>query len=235
MNKEDKTLSIWQLIIKALGIFIFIIILWLILVLTAGNFFWTEALLLSGAYGISVLVFMIIGYIKFPDLMKERTNPGKNVKPWDLLIMRAVYPAVLIAQLIVCALDAQRFHWTTIPVYFQITGAVLFVITEIWTFYVVLSNPFASSVVRIQNDRNQKVISTGPYKLVRHPMYLGLLLLFFAIPLFLESQFGLAFSVLLSVIFVIRTKKEDDTLKAELDGYQDYCQKTKKRLIPGIW
>jgi protein-S-isoprenylcysteine O-methyltransferase Ste14 len=102
-------------------------------------------------------------------------------------------------------------------------------------FRVMKENTFLSRVVEIQEDRGHTVVTTGPYKVVRHPMYVGAIALLFAIPLALGSIYGLIPAVLMTIAFILRTSLEDKTLHAELQGYLDYAQQTKYRLLPGIW
>ena len=102
-------------------------------------------------------------------------------------------------------------------------------------FLVYRENTFASKVVRVQKDRRQRVIDSGPYKVVRHPMYAAIILMIPAVPLALGSWWALIFAGLVDILFVVRTALEDKTLKDELPGYIDYAKKTRFRLIPGIW
>jgi protein-S-isoprenylcysteine O-methyltransferase Ste14 len=96
-------------------------------------------------------------------------------------------------------------------------------------------NRFAETSVRIQNDRGHTVITSGPYRLVRHPMYVGAILLYAATPLILGSLWAAALSAVIMILFLIRTALEDRTLRRELPGYADYAAHTRYRLLPGVW
>jgi protein-S-isoprenylcysteine O-methyltransferase Ste14 len=96
-------------------------------------------------------------------------------------------------------------------------------------------NTYLSRVVEIQKDRGHKVITTGPYRYVRHPMYVGVIILLVSVPLALGSLWALVPGVALTIIIIIRTHLEDKTLHAELEGYKAYAGKVRYRLVPGIW
>ena len=98
-----------------------------------------------------------------------------------------------------------------------------------------VTNTYLSRVARIQEDRGQVVVMAGPYKYVRHPMYIGIILLFLSIPLALGSWWALIPGVGIGILFVIRTAKEDQMLRSELSGYADYSNRVRYRLVPGIW
>ena len=102
-------------------------------------------------------------------------------------------------------------------------------------FWVTAANTYLSRLVRIQEDRGHQVVTTGPYRFVRHPMYAGLVVLIPCLPLFLGSWWALVPAGLIAILFVIRTALEDRTLRAELPGYAEYAQHVRYRLLPGIW
>jgi len=126
-----------------------------------------------------------------------------------------------------------RFHWSSVPVGVAITANAVVLIGYIFIFYVFNTNSYASTVVQV--EEGQQVISTGPYAVVRHPMYLGLLLMFLATPLALGSYWALILAVLLVPTIVFRIKKEEGILRRDLAGYDSYCRKIPYRLVPFIW
>jgi protein-S-isoprenylcysteine O-methyltransferase Ste14 len=133
-------------------------------------------------------------------------------------------------------LDAQRFIWTTnFPLQLEIIGFFLLIGSAFLLFRSYKDNSFVSPLVRIQSERDQKVISTGVYGFVRHPMYLGGIMLFLGAPMLLGSIYGIIVGIFLSIIFVARIIGEERMLIVELDGYPDYKDKVKYRLIPYIW
>jgi len=168
-------------------------------------------------------------------LSAERMSPGSNVKKWDYVFI-AIYTPLNFLIPLFCAYDANKLHWSNviplpvniIAMFFVIAGTCL----TVWSTW---SNQYFSSMVRIQKDRGQKVIQDGPYKMVRHPGYLGGMTLTAFLPLLLNSVFGLVGSVIMLVAFFIRTYLEDLTLQNELEGYVEYTKKVRKRLLPFIW
>jgi protein-S-isoprenylcysteine O-methyltransferase Ste14 len=122
-----------------------------------------------------------------------------------------------------------------VPVGVQIAGGALTLAAAIWIIWVLDTNRYASGVVRIQADRGHTVTTSGPYRIVRHPMYLGNVTMFVGLPLVLGSWYGLAISACLIAIFVVRISLEDRTLHEELEGYPQYASRVRSRLVPGIW
>ena len=169
-------------------------------------------------------------------LLKERmalSQPGQ--KAWDKVFLPLLY-VFFISWLILMPLDAVRFHWSLVPLWLQIAG-VLLLLCSFYIFYRTFrENSYLSPVVRIQEDRGQTVISTGPYQYVRHPMYSAIL--FFFIPgtaLLLGSWYGLLWGLLLIILFGWRAVLEERTLRDELQGYAAYMTQVKYRLVPYVW
>jgi protein-S-isoprenylcysteine O-methyltransferase Ste14 len=144
----------------------------------------------------------------------------------NLLVSFTVY--------IVAGLDT-RFQWSSMGIGLQWIGFVLLILGYVLPQLALTNNPFASGVVRIQKDRGHTVSSGGPYKFVRHPMYLGSLLADFGIPLFFGSYWALIPGAIMAALFIYRTEREDQTLQEELPGYKEYSQKVRYRLVPGVW
>ena len=132
-------------------------------------------------------------------------------------------------------LDAVRYQWSNVPLPLKVIGFVGIVLSYCLIFWVVKTNPFSSAVVEIQEDREHKTITTGPYQYVRHPMYVGAILLFLSVPLALGSLITFVPGIILTALIVVRTYLEDKTLHEELEGYTRYAETVKCRLIPGIW
>jgi protein-S-isoprenylcysteine O-methyltransferase Ste14 len=114
-------------------------------------------------------------------------------------------------------------------------GVGLFIVAATLITWVLVMNPHAESSVRIQEDRGHSVVASGPYRFVRHPMYVGLILLHASMALILRSMWTLALAALIAILFLWRTALEDQTLRRELPGYEEYTTVTRYRLIPGIW
>src|SRR5580692_7367944 len=137
--------------------------------------------------------------------------------------------------LILMGLDAVRFRWSVMPKWLQLIG-VVGIVLSFWICYCTFrENTFLAPVVRIQKERGHKVISTGPYSIVRHPLYAGALLLMPATSLLLGSWYGVLGSVVVAAGVVIRTLMEEKTLLRELEGYPEYARRVRYRLIPFAW
>jgi len=132
-------------------------------------------------------------------------------------------------------MDAVRFRWSSMPFVSVYIGAVLYGLSMALVGWVLCTNPFAESSVRIQHDRGHTVVSSGPYRFVRHPMYVGSCFMYAATGLILGSVWALLDAGLLAILLVVRTALEDRTLRRELAGYEEYASRTRCRLIPGVW
>ncbi len=206
-----------------------------VLFVSAGRWDWVAAWVLLAEYSLTVLTLGLWVTHKNPDLINERGRIAANVKGWDKILM-SLYTVMLVVLYIVAGLDAGRFQWSTMPVVVQALGFVCIFTAMVFTYWVMLSNPFLSSFVRIQDDRGHQVASTGPYRYVRHPMYVGVVLLFgVGTPLLLGSWWALVPGAVIALIFVVRTALEDRTLRAELPGYAEYAERVRYRLLPRVW
>jgi len=200
----------------------------------AGTLKWTEAWLFIILYAIAVTAAIFWMKKKAPDLLKERMKKKKGAKSWDKIFM-ALYSTTLIFTLILPGLDAVRFQWSTVPFIAKILAFICYIPGGGIAFWAMKENAFLSDVVRIQEDRGHTVCSKGPYKYVRHPMYVGVILFFACFPFSLGSLYALIPALVIVILFFIRTALEDKTLQDELSGYKEYAQKVRYRLIPGIW
>jgi protein-S-isoprenylcysteine O-methyltransferase Ste14 len=170
-----------------------------------------------------------------PSLLHERqTAIRRDTKPFDKVFLRLLL-SFTIAQPILAGLDAVRFHWAPMPTWTVYPGVGFFLVSATWITWVLVRNPHAESSVRIQRERDHTVVSSGPYRFVRHPMYVGLILMHVSIALVLGSMWTLALAALFTILFLWRTALEDRTLRRELPGYEEYTRVTRYRLMPGIW
>jgi len=173
---------------------------------------------------------------KDPALLAARTRSPFSAEqaPRD----RAISLAILIAfaaWLVLMALDARRFAWSHAPIVMQVLGAIL-IVMAFWGWRGVLAaNSFAATTIQIQAERDQRVISTGPYAVVRHPMYAYTILLMLGAPLLLGSLWGLTGLLVLLPLLAARTLSEEALLIRDLPGYGDYVRRVRFRLVPGIW
>lgn len=182
------------------------------------------------------IIFLLLSYFLLPrELIEERLKPKEGMKKWDKIYYIVSIP-VYFAILIISILDGGRFDWEPrIPILVVIIGVVVYTIGQIIILWAKKANKFFSTVVRIQKDRGQTVCKDGPYRFVRHPGYLGGLLYTIVTPIVLSSFWGLIPAVIAVVLLFIRTHLEDKTLQRELEGYTDYTNETRYRLLPGIW
>jgi len=210
-----------------------IVVLLLLLFGSAGTIYWIEAWILIIIYFIYVMGSFIWLKKNNPELLKERTSRRNEGKWWDKIIL-TIYTILLMFMLVICGIDAVRFHWSNLPLILKIIGFIGYIPSVIIIFLTIKENAYLSEVVRIQKDRSQQVVKTGPYKYVRHPMYSGIILMILFTPFALGSFIALIFSGLIIILFIIRTYLEDKTLQNELPGYKEYIKKVRYRLVPGL-
>jgi protein-S-isoprenylcysteine O-methyltransferase Ste14 len=175
-----------------------------------------------------------VAALRNPGLIKERTSAVSSARGFERFIILLVL-MLCAAIVFIGALDAGRFHWTSVPASFKALGWVMVFPAFALPFWVGIVNTYASVVVRVQKERGHQVITVGPYRYIRHPMYTGTVLLGVSVPLALGSWWALVPGLLFSVTFVLRTAQEDGVLQRRLSGYAEYASKTRYRLIPGVW
>ena len=208
----------------------------LLLFASAGTWRWPEGwvyLAELGVIGTAVGVWLAQ---YDPELLTERMSGifARSQRSWDRILM-SVFVVLWIGSLVLSALDAARFHWSQVPIWLQAAGAVL-VALSYYVFYLTFRvNSYAAPTVKIQSERGHRVVSTGPYAMVRHPMYAGAVAFFIGTPLLLGSWWGLAVAPALIVLLSVRALLEERTLADELPGYRDYAARVRYRLVPGIW
>jgi protein-S-isoprenylcysteine O-methyltransferase Ste14 len=235
MNQQDQPkvgAKLWLSLALRMAAFA-VALLW-----PAGTWRWWEAWALIGlwlAFAGAATVFLSR---HDPALLAERlkTSPvQKGQKTWDKVLMLLMFVAGL-GIYIVPGFDVVRFGWSEpLPVWVEVLAMVVHVPGFLFIGWVMRENTYLSRVVRIADERGHHVITTGPYALVRHPMYCAVIVMLFAVPVALGSRFGLIPAALMVALVVVRTFLEDRTLHAELPGYLEYAKETRYRLIPGIW
>jgi protein-S-isoprenylcysteine O-methyltransferase Ste14 len=205
----------------------------LCLFLSSGNPLWTNGWILLGlnfAAGVTTMALLW----NDTGLRAERGN-AKAGKNWDKPIVFAVVLVGPVATWITAGLDT-RMRWSGdmgwVAVVAGVFVGVLAAALVAWAMY---SNRFFSAVVRIQKDRGHQVISSGPYRFVRHPGYVGMSAFTLVTPLILNSKWAFVPAVATAAIWVLRTVLEDRTLRRELDGYEEYARRVRYRLIPVLW
>ncbi len=206
----------------------------IILFVSAGRLNWIQAWAFILAFGGFLTFYGLWVLRNDPGQMNERSRVGQNTKSWDMVLL-SVYVLLLIFTLVLAGLDAGRFGWAAAPMALQILGWLGAAFAGFLVFWSASVNTFLSRTARIQDDRGQQVVDTGPYHRVRHPMYLGVILLMISLPLLLGSLWALIPGGLIGALFVIRTELEDRMLRQELPGYTDYARRVRYRLLPWIW
>lgn len=202
----------------------------------AGTLRWTAAwvfLALFGAFTVGTSAWLLR---HDPALLRERMTGirSEGQGRWDKVFF-AVLQLVFFGWLVLMGLDAVRCGWSRVPVWLQAVGAMLHVFS-FWLFYLVFrENTFLSPAVRIQRERGQRVISTGPYAVVRHPMYAAVIPFAGGVALLLGSWLGLAAVLPLTVMIGWRATREEHVLRGELPGYDEYLRRVRYRFVPGVW
>jgi len=171
-----------------------------------------------------------------PGLLQERVtgvaHPGH--KGWDRALL-ALTAVLFFAWMVLMPLDAVRFGWSRMPAMLQGVGAILLLCSFCVFFLTFRENPYLSPAVRIQKERGQTVVSTGPYRYVRHPMYSGFIIWTVGTSLLLGSWWGLLAGLVLIGMVARRAVLEERTLRQELPGYDAYAARVKYRLVPHVW
>lgn len=191
---------------------------------------WIFLVVVLLAFGLSTLVLVRVN----PIIYRARSRLQPGTKGWDKALLAAIFPAI-VAIVPLGALDAGRFHWSALPHWLVGLGYAALLAGIAVTCWAQAVNPFFEPGVRIQTERHQRVIDTGPYRFVRHPGYSAALLLFLGMALSLGSLWALTPAAFASALLVLRTSWEDRLLRAELAGYEDYSRRVRWRLFPGLW
>ena len=200
-----------------------------------GGVDWWQAWLLLGMWLAYYLLMLTYGMRHNPEVVLERVQSfDRDYQPWDRWII-PVYVLLSYSLYIVSGLDAGRFGWSVVPLWAIWLGLVFVVPVYVVPFWAVMSNPFASGTGRIQRERGHYVATAGPYRYVRHPMYAVMIPFGFAFPLFLGSYWALIPGALVVALFVLRTDLEDRFLMESLEGYQEFAERVRWRLLPGVW
>ena len=207
----------------------------LALFFSAGTLNWPAAWIFLVYYAIQFGAWMLWGIRNNPDLMRERAQSlGSARNSWDKIFI-PLNLVLSLGVLVVAGLDMGRYGWSEMSLTVQIIGSFFVLAGYGISLSALMSNPFASGVMRIQEERGHKVISKGPYQVVRHPMYSGNILSNTCLPLLLGSYWALIPGFLQVLLLLYRTWREDGALQENLPGYKEYVSKVGNRLIPGIW
>lgn len=211
----------------------------LILFAAAGRLDWGMGWTYIGVAITFAVVSRFLVMRKHPDLLTERSRfrdkKLEGVKVWDRTIVAVIAIFGPFVAIIVAGLD-QRFSWSPpISLGLQLLALLILILGILLGTWAMLENRFFSVVVRIQKDRNQTVVTTGPYRFLRHPAYLGGIITWLATPFMLDALWVLIPAGVIAVVYIIRTALEDKTLWNELEGYKEYASKVRYRLLVGVW
>lgn len=198
--------------------------------LPAGTFSYTNGWLFMGILFVPMFFAGIVMMFKNPELLKKRLHAKEEQKEQRLVVKLS--GLMFLAGFIVAGLGV-RFHWYMLPGKVVISAALVFLVAYVLYAEVLRENTYLSRTIEVQE--NQKVIDTGLYSIVRHPMYSATLLLFLSMPMVLGSIYSFLVFLVYPVIIGKRIKNEEALLEKELDGYSEYMKKVKYRLIPFIW
>jgi protein-S-isoprenylcysteine O-methyltransferase Ste14 len=227
MTRPERASLIRKMLIRFSFVPLFIGIFTL---LPAGTFNYWQVYLYFTVLVVPMIFVLIYFLKKDPRFLERRTRTAEKVKEQKLIQLLNL--PVFISAFIVPGLD-RRFGWSDIPVEVIIATDIVILCGYIFIFLVFRQNSYASRI--IETESSQKVISTGLYSVVRHPMYLGVMIMYLPTPLALGSYWGLIPMALLPVTLVLRILNEEKILRESLGGYNEYCTKTRYRLIPYIW
>jgi protein-S-isoprenylcysteine O-methyltransferase Ste14 len=232
MAESKRSFTLRSILLMVLVVFVFPLLPMMI----SGQWGWSEA----WAYAVlSILGFVLsraLAARRHPDILAERARSIElqGAKSWDKILAPALaFGSLLI--LVVAGVD-RIYGWTgPYSLNAKVVALVVILLGYVLGSWALIENRFFSGVVRIQKDRDHHVVTTGPYRFIRHPGYAGALWTYLATPVLLDSNWAFIPALLLLGVLVLRTSLEDRTLQAELPGYAEYAQKTRSRLFPGIW
>jgi len=235
-RQERDSVALRKAIIqRGLQVLIGTLLMGLFLFLAAGRLDWVMGWAYIGLNFFGLIPNIIIVALKNPEVIAARAKPPQeDTKGWDkvFISITAPMPFVIMA---VSGLDAGRYGWSIVPMWVEWSGVALFIAAWILSLWAMVANKYFEGSVRIQKDRGQKTVTSGPYAIVRHPGYVAFTILYLATPLFLGSWWGLVPAGLMALGFIYRTAREDRTLMEELADYPAYAQKVRYRLVPGVW
>lgn len=233
MNSENisKEQEIRPVLGKVITRFSMILILMVLCIfIPAGTFIFWQAYVFT-AILIIPMVFVLSYFLKHdPEFLVRRVNFREKERQQKLVI--GLTAPVFIAALIIPGLD-HRFSWSNVPTILVIIADLLILLGYLMIYLVFRQNRYASRIIEVSD--NQQVITTGLYSIVRHPMYLGVIIMYIPMPIALGSYWGLIPMVVLPITLVLRIINEEKVLSDNLPGYKEYCQKTRYRVIPYVW
>jgi protein-S-isoprenylcysteine O-methyltransferase Ste14 len=230
----NQTPSLLSLIVRSFaGLLFLLAMLALALFASAGTFDFWQAWVYLAVFGGSVFLITAYLFVRDRRLLESRLNVGPVAETRrSQQVIQALASLFFLLLFIIPGLD-RRFGWSHVPAALSIVSDILVALSLFFVFLVFRENSFTSAIIEVANE--QRVISTGPYSLVRHPMYSGAMLLLIFSPLALGSWVGVPFAIPVMLVIVLRLLDEERFLSRSLPGYEDYRRKVRWRLLPGIW
>jgi protein-S-isoprenylcysteine O-methyltransferase Ste14 len=210
--------------LKAIAVTAFLIFL------PAGTVFYWEAWVFMALFSIPMLLILIYLFKRDRELLKRRLQV-KEKKPGQSILAKMFYISVCLF-FFISGLD-KRYGWSSVPFIIIVISEILFLAGYLFLFLVFKENKYLAHTVVV--EEGQRVVTTGPYAVVRHPMYLAELIMFIFAPISLGSYWAIIVNILLITLLVVRIITEEEVLLKELKGYDEYVKKTRYRLVPGIW
>lgn len=211
-----------------------IIVTVIVFFLSSGQFNNLRVWIYFGIYFCGSLIISFVLFKRSPELLNSRGKIQEGTKSLDKYLLSVYFLLAIIITPLTAGLDV-RYNLFTISFQYLYLAIILFIVSAAFSLWSMLHNPFMEGTVRIQNDRMQKVVKSGPYKFVRHPGYVGMLIGSFPLPFAFGSALSLIPVCIMVVIIFVRTSFEDKVLQEELPGYSDYCKEVRYRLIPFVW
>ncbi len=205
-----------------------------VLFLAAGRLDLPRAWLFGAVLLACFLAGGLVVVHRSPEIINQRGQRKPGTRWWDWLFLAGYVPLIFAIPL-VAGLDVGRFHWSSLGTRSALLGVGMHLLAGALLAWAMMTNPHFETMVRIQNDRDHQVVTSGPYRFVRHPGYVAGILLSASVPLIVGSAWALIPAAGIAVLYILRTALEDQTLRQELPGYEQYTTQTKHRLLPLIW
>jgi protein-S-isoprenylcysteine O-methyltransferase Ste14 len=226
IRKQAIKYSLLVMMQRVLGLLCFLV--------AAQTFSSLQGWLYFSLYFLISIITLIVMMKNHQETLSERGKNHENTMRWDKILLAIYVPLSFYGIYIAAGLDV-RYNGSTFNLLWLIIGIALFLISSVFMLWPILENKHFESTARIQQDRNQIVITSGPYRIIRHPGYSSIILWAISVPLIFGSILTAVVSSIIVIIIIIRTHLEDTMLQKELNGYREYCLSVKYRLIPYIW
>jgi protein-S-isoprenylcysteine O-methyltransferase Ste14 len=235
-NQPGDKVNIARLLRRGAQVFLTVAALAAMLFISSGRLDWVMAWVYVGAFAIVLVVMVVYQELSNPELLAERSElkPREGVQTWDV-ILSDVIRLSLLTSYVVAGLDV-RFGWKpelALAVQIAALGVGLLGVSLI--VWAMAANRYAAVYARIQKERGHTVTTTGPYRFVRHPFYVGTITFSLAVPLLLGSPWALIPGGIAALLFIAKTAAEDRMLREGLEGYREYAERVRYRLLLGIW